>query len=412
MPDLSVLHISQTDHLGGSGRSAHKIHAGLRALGVQSRMLVSLKETGDPDVDLISRGVLKLADDVSRKLTHFLGLQYLFFPSSFALLNHPWYREADVIQLYNTHGGYFSHTVLPLMARNKKVVWRLSDLWPLTGHCTFSGSCAGWRTGCKPCPHLDYYPGLPVDTASFLFNMKKYLYRRTGFDVVAPSSWALRASQESPLFEGFKTHYIPNGVDTAVFRPLEQDHCRKLLNIPLGKKAFLFAAQRLPDNERKGGGFFLKALGALGRRDDLMVMLVGEGADQWGRELPFPVWRHELVQEEGRMAQIYNAADAYVHPAVGENLPNSLLEAMACGVPCVAFDAGGVKDAVAHLETGYLSRDGDAESLKEGLRWVLSLGEGRKSLSEKCRRLILDRFTLEKQAGAFKDLYENLVRAN
>jgi glycosyltransferase involved in cell wall biosynthesis len=405
--ELAVLHISQTDNLGGSGRSAYKIHAGLRDLGVKSKMVVSIKDTTDPDVAPISRGLLKLSDKIFTKLTDAIALQYLFLPSSFSLLGHPWYRDANVIQLYNTHGGYFSHTALPWLARGRTVVWRLSDLWPLTGHCTFPGACEGWRSGCNPCPHLDYFPAIRFDTAAMLFRIKKRVYKRARLHIVAPSSWTLKTAQESPMLGDFPIHYIPNGINANLYHPQLQSEARASLGVPAGKKALLFAAQRLPNNPRKGGEFFLQAVQRLGRRDDVMVMLVGEGADEWGRELSCPVWRHERVFDEARMAMIYNAADVFVHPATGDNLPNTILEAMSCGLPTVAFDAGGIKDAVRHLDTGYLSAPGDVGSLTEGLMWALSLSD-RPAVARRCRAAILDRFTFEKQALGFKTLYESL----
>ena len=132
---LNVLHISTSDNLGGSGRAAYRIHTGLKNLGVRSRMLVGMKVTNDPDVDLIARGAfIQTLDDWSNRITGRLSYQYLFSPSSITLLRRPWVREADVVQLYNSHGGYFSHTVLPLLSRRRPVVWRLSDMWPRTGH--------------------------------------------------------------------------------------------------------------------------------------------------------------------------------------------------------------------------------------------------------------------------------------
>src|SRR4051812_37014641 len=129
---LKVVHISTTDNQGGSGRSAYRIHQGLRELGLQSRMIVGTKVTDDTDVDVISSGLTRKLDQYADRFTGRLSWQYLFYPSSFSLLRHPWIREANIIQFYNTHGGYFSHTVMPLLSRGRKLVWRLSDMWPMT----------------------------------------------------------------------------------------------------------------------------------------------------------------------------------------------------------------------------------------------------------------------------------------
>lgn len=411
MSNLSVLHISTADNLGGSGRSAYKVHCGLKELGVDSKMLVKIKITSDKDVDFISRRWVKLADRIVSFTTDFLGLQYLHFPSSGKLLRHPWFEKADVIQLYNTHGGYFSHSSLPQISKRKKIVWRLSDMWPVTGHCAYAGSCEKWRNGCKECPDLASYPSLSWDSASLLWRWKRYIYRRSKIHIVAPSSWTKEIADQSPLFEGFAKSIIPNGINTNTFKPIPQKWCRAILNIPEDKKVILFLAHVLDDNPRKGSEFFIKAINLLwnSKRNDLMVMLVGKGASNWGSELPYPVWRHDFVAEDELLAIIYNAADVYVHPAVLENMPNSILEAMGCGVPSVAFDSGGVKDVVRHKQTGYLAGFKDAQDLAEGIIWLMESQERRAEISNNCRDLILEDFTVEKQAQAFLNLYKRLI---
>ena len=151
---LSVVHVSTADNEGGSGRAAYRIHDGLRALGLRSRMVVGFKVTQDPDVHL-TRGRLGRHLDLraDRIQSHF-GRQFQFVPSAMRFASHPWFGEADVIQLYNLHGGYFPFRQLSVLGAKAPLVWRLSDMWPLTGHCAYSGSCERWRTGCGACPDL------------------------------------------------------------------------------------------------------------------------------------------------------------------------------------------------------------------------------------------------------------------
>jgi glycosyltransferase involved in cell wall biosynthesis len=373
-------------------------------------MLVSIHDTQDPDVDVISNRAGKWVDQAFQKGTRLIGFQYGFIPSSFFLLRHPWYRSADVIQLYNTHGGYFSHSVLPLLARGKKVVWRLSDLWPITGHCTFPEACDGWKTGCHPCPHLDYYPSLPWDSTSWLFAWKKKLYSKTPFHVVAPSMWAKRAAEASPLLQGKTVSYIPNGVDTDIYKPMDKAYCRSQLGVPHDKKVILFTTQRLPNNPRKGGDFYIEAMNRLSEeRNDLWALLVGEGANEWGKNLRCGTWRHETVQDTKTMAVIYNAADMFAHPALGDNLPNTVLESMSCGIPAAVFDAGGVVDAISHKATGFLAKSGHIDELVDGFRWGLSGDIEEQEVSRLCRAVIMDRFALRKQAESFMNLYQSLL---
>lgn len=410
MSNLSVLHISTADNLGGSGRSAYKIHRGLRKIGIDSKMLVGIQVTSDSNVERISKGWMMVADMIVRTITDKIGLQYIIFPSSLALVSHPWFKSADVIQLYNTHGNYFSHSILPLISKRKKIVWRLSDMWPVTGHCAYSGDCDLWLNGCKNCPNPNSYPPINSNSSSLLWKWKKYLYRHSDIHIVTPSSWSRMVAEKSPLFGSFKITNIANGVDTEIFKPLSKKWCRKILNIPIDKTVVLFMAHVIKDNPRKGGEFFINAINKMMEKgkDNLMAMLVGEGAEEWGYELKCPVWRRGLIDCDELLSIVYNSADILLHPAVVENLPNSIIEAMACGIPSVAFDTGGVADVVKHMETGYLATYKAVEALIQGIKLLHDNPDIRLKMSQRCREIAKSEFSVELQTQNFINLYREM----
>lgn len=409
---LTVLHISTYDNYGGSAKSAYKIHTGLREMGVRSRMLVKRNFTTDTDVGVVAKGMAKGLDAAVGQGLDALGLQYIFYPSSRAILRHPWFLEADIVQLYNTHSGYFTHSVLPAMSRRKRLVWRLSDMWPMTGHCAYSGPCDRWKTGCGKCPDLVTPPSLPRDTTALLWRHKRWLYGRSDFHVVAPSRWIEGVAAQSPLLGKFPRSYIPNGINTRVFRPLEKALCRNILGIPEGRLAVLFIANTLTD-PKKGGVHFLRAMNLLEDAEPgkYMALAVGERAMGWGTELRCPAWKHDLVLEDELLALAYNAADVYVHAAPRENFPNTILEAMACSSPVVGFDSGGVREVLVHGRTGHLAAEETAEELARGVRACLRDEGERERLSRNCREAVLESFSLERQARDFRDLYRGLLAA-
>ena len=132
---VNVLHISESDAAGGAARTAYKLHAGLKTEGHGSRMLVGRKVTADPGVRRLKRNdAWRAADRLTGGVLDRLDLQYVFYPSSFAVPRDPWFREADVVQLHNLHGSYFSYTALPALTRRRPTVWLLQDQWAMTGH--------------------------------------------------------------------------------------------------------------------------------------------------------------------------------------------------------------------------------------------------------------------------------------
>jgi glycosyltransferase involved in cell wall biosynthesis len=407
---LSVVHFSRADNSGGSARAAYKIHRGLRRLGHASRMLVEQKVTFDRDVDTVhGGGVGRAMDRLAEELTSRLGLQYLYVPSRRRVLAHPWVRAASVFQLYNIHGGYFSLRMLPHLATVAPVVWRLSDMWPMTGHCAYSGPCQRWREGCGRCPDLTAYPPVPFDTTAFLFRQKARVYRRSDITVVAPSSWTERLARESPLLGRFPIHRVATGVDLDVFRPLDRAMVRTLLEIPPSATVLLFAAQELDANPRKGAEFLVEALRRIGPATDLMLVLVGIGGESWRERVPQPIKLLGYVTDDRLLAAAYSAADIVVAPSMLENLPNAVLEAIACGVPAVAFDTGGTRDAARHMETGYLARSGDVRDLERGIRLLLGDDALRRRLGDGGRRLAVAEFGADRQARRFADLYADVV---
>jgi glycosyltransferase involved in cell wall biosynthesis len=400
---LNVLHISDSDAGGGSARSAFRVHSNLRHLGHVSRMLVGRPQTNDPDVRPLKRNVAwRAADRACGAVTEPLGLQYLFYPSSFGVASDPWFRGADVVQLFNLHGSYFSHTALPFLSHRHPTVWRLSDMWAFTGHVAYSYECERWRTGCGSCPYVHEYPPLPRDTSAFLWRWKKRVYGRSRLTVVAPSRWIGRLASESPLLSSFDVHHIPNGVELSTFTPTKKVAARRELGLDPDRHVVLFSAPDLDD--RRKGGAVLDA--TLGRLDDLDFDLVVAGAP--AKQLPRRA-RALGKLDEPRLSQAYAAADLFVLPALAENLPNAALESMAAGTPVVAFDVGGITDAVRHEETGLLAPVGDEDALAAGIRRLLEDEELRARLGRTARETAEREYDAALEARRFAELYEELL---
>jgi len=403
---LTVLHLSCWDNKGGSGRSAYRLHSGLKQLGVRSRMLVGRKQTHDPDVKVIGGRLLGRLDRLGGQMIDQLDLQYLFYPSSFLLSRAQWVQEADVIQIFNTHGGYFSHLALIPLSQHRPVVWRLSDMWAMTGHCAYAYECERWETGCGDCPHLDEYPRLRRDTSAFLWRVKRWIYERSCLAIVTPSAWLAAFARRSPLLNRFPIHVIPNGLDTDVFRPIPKAMARQRLGLNPTGRVILFSSASV-SLERKGAVYLQQALTRLhqSRLTDVTMLIVGSGAEDWSRSGLFHTKILGHVDNDQALAEAYSAADVFVLPTLAENLPNSILESMSCGTPVVSFDIGGVGEAVRHMDTGYLASYQDVSDLAHGLQLLLDDGDLRSRIGIRCREVAEKEYTLTLQARRFLDLY-------
>ncbi|GMV49500.1 MAG: D-inositol-3-phosphate glycosyltransferase [Nitrospirae bacterium] len=405
---MNILHLSTEYNQGGSGRAAYRIHASLRRRGHTSHMLVSGLVHGAPEAGPIW-GTMpwRAADWLARRATDALSLQYLFLPSSWRLLRHPWFREADLVQLYNTHGGYLSHAVFGVASRKKPFVWRLSDMWPFTGHCCYAYDCDRWKTGCGACPLLQDEPALRTDRTALLWRIKQRIYADAKVTLVAPSRWIAGLARHSPLVGHWPLEVIPNGLDLSVFRPIRRTAAREVLGLPQDESVVLFSSVETQAH-RKGGTFVAEAVKRLkGRtRRPFRLLVVGQRARDWEQAMPVPVTAIDLVKDDHLLALLYSAADVFVHPALADNLPNGVLESLACGTPVVAFEVGGVGEAVRPMETGYLARHKDADDLAEGMRSLLDDDDLRHRLSRRCREIAETEYDMELQTTRFEQLYQ------
>ena len=78
------------------------------------------------------------------------------------------------------------------------------------------------------------------------------------------------------------------------------------------------------------------------------------------------------ITDEKKIISVYNSADVFVLPSLEDNLPNTIMEAMSCGVPCVGFNVGGIPEMINHRSNGYIAKTGDTKDLATGINWILN----------------------------------------
>lgn len=384
--------------------AAFRLHRALGALGHASHMLVGRRVTDDAAVRRIKRNAgWRALDRVAGQVLDVAGLQYLLYPSSFAVARDPWFKAADVVQLHNLHGSYFGFSALPGLTRRRPTVWFLHDQWAMTGHVAYPLDCVRWQEGCGSCPYLREYPALRPDTTRLLWRLKRRVYERSRLTLVVPSRWLEARVLESPLLRGFAVHVVPIGVDTDLFAPGSRDEARRSLGLALERRIVLFAAGELWER-RKGLHLLVAALRGLA--EPPLLLLAGAGAPPDGVEA-----RALGVLGEAQLVEAYRAADLTAVPTLADVLTQTAPESLACGTPCVSFDAGGVTDVVRHGETGVHARFGDAGDLARAIGALLDDEALRAEASWRGRELARESFSLQRQAGRFAALYEELVAA-
>ncbi len=381
---MRVLIVNTSEKTGGAAVAANRLMEALKNNGVKAKMLVRDKET-----DLITvvatphqllmqwrflweRLVIFLHTHFSRK--HLFEIDIANAGADITGLRE--FKEADVIHLHWVNQGMLSLSdIRKILDSGKPVVWTMHDMWPATAICHLTLGCRKFTTGCSACPLLP--AGLFGDTARHVWRKKQRLLKGGGRLIfVACSKWLASEARQSKLLEGKSVVSIPNPIDRRVFCPGDKAEARRMLGLPEGRRLMLFVAQRVSSGN-KGAAYLIEACKLLSERHpDIaanmgIVMLGGSGIELAG-QFAIPAYPLGYVSDTERIVAAYRAADLFVMPSLSENLPNTIMEAMACGVPCVGFNTGGIPEMIDHRRNGYVAAYKDAADLAAGIRWALA----------------------------------------
>jgi glycosyltransferase involved in cell wall biosynthesis len=224
--------------------------------------------------------------------------------------------------------------------------------------------------------------------------------------VVAPSRWLAAEAKNSSLFGRLPVTVIPYGLETDRFQPRDRRRARQLFEIPSEAKVVLFVAD-WANEKRKGLDLLMEAMRGLGDLPSLYVFAVGRNVNS--QVLGVRSKTINYVRDDLTLSFVYSTADVFVVPSLEDNLPLTALEALACGIPTIAFSVGGLPDIVREGRTGLLTPLGDVGALRRAIAELLRNTERRASMAQECRRVALQEYSLDVQARRYVTLYEELA---
>lgn len=220
------------------------------------------------------------------------------------------------------------------------------------------------------------------------------------------------AAAELPAKLGHHVHAVPKGVDSNRFQPTGDSH-RRSLGLD-GKHVVLGVGRFVPI---KNMALLIDAFAAAASADaQAHLVLIGEGPEQ--ADLQALVDRHRIgarvtfagyVAQDG-LAPYYRAADLFVLSSDFDNSPNVVLEAMACGLPVVATDVGGVREYVSAAGGELIGRR-DAGALAAAMQRWLADPARRQAAGAFNRRRAVDEFSWRASAQRLLQIYESVIAA-
>lgn len=431
---MKVLHLSASDLVGGAARAAFRLHVGLQKLGLDSRMIVRTKRSRNPDItrfepasNLIARALrfwrFLAAWPTKRMIERVVKEPEWMFSEDRTRFREDLVRGYDVVNLHWVARFIDLPSFFANIPNSTHVVWTLHDMNSFTGGCHYDYGCARHTQECGRCPALQSSRENDLSRATWLRKAAVFgQFPPHRLHIVTPSRWLTQTARNSSLFRRFSVQTIPYGLDTDDFFPRDQAEARRVLGLPPGAMIILFVATNV-DDPRKGAAFVAKAVETLDC-PNVLLLCVGQG-------FPPSTSRHRCLHlrnlsnysamtEGGResptsdrlLSLVYSAADVLALASTAENLAQTALEAISCGLPVVGLNVGGTPDIVRSGETGFLVEGNDVMSFSRALEQILADSDLRRRMGNACRNAAMKEYATNVQAAAYASLYRQITNSS
>lgn len=220
--------------------------------------------------------------------------------------------------------------------------------------------------------------------------------------------------KKAKAFIGREIHFIPNGIDTNLFKKIERNPLLAgALGIEAGSKVAGFSGEL---RAKKGLQTLLNAYAQAAKQTKITLLVVGE-VRQGEDKKQFDEFKNQNPQlnivvtgaiPHKELPAYYALMDVFIHPSLRDGMPNALLEAMACELPIIATPVGGVLDVVDDSETGFIIPVNEAKKISEKILDLVHDPGLCEQIGKSARERIKARFTPEKELNANLELYKKL----
>ena len=417
---MKVIHINNSDKGGGAARAVVDISNALYEAGINSTILVQQKLSYNNRIHSTTKTLIKKIHFFFRFWFDYLLIR-LFTKQARGRFSFPFWgidisnehliKEADIIHLHWINQGFFSvKTFRKLSELNKPIVWTLHDMWAFTGGCHYSDGCEKFISECENCPLLTF--SSENDFSNKIFDDKVLIYKNLNINIVTCSKWMAKEAKRSYLFQNKKIVAIPNSIDSDIYKPVDKNIAREKLNLPNDKILILFGTMNLNET-RKGFVFLKEALQTITTnnpelKEKIELFVFGSSNTKDLNDINLKANFLGRISNTEKLIYCYNAADVFVAPSIEDNLPNTVMESLSCGIPVVAFNIGGMPDMIEHKVNGYLAEPQNKISLAKGIIWVIENNE-KEILSLNARKKVTENFTPEIVANLYMNFYKSLI---
>ena len=432
---MKVLHISTNDISGGAAKAAYRLHVGMLKQSRKSQFIVAQKNSSNSTVILYKPlhqnncPSCKLLGKINRFRKKFksklikisnnktMAHQFDHCPKKygpFSTISNPNFidlpdqiPQADVVNLhwiskFVDFPTFFCHQRLPNI-----IVWTLHDMNAFTGGCHYDYSCGKFNYGCGCCPQLNSKD--PHDLSHQIWLQKKEIYDQIGskkLHLIAPSQWLADKCSHSVLLNKFPIKVIPYGLDLSELAPREKTFAREVLGIPENSKVLMFVAHSMK-TYRKNFASILNILPELQKLMPIYLLTVGANLEEI--DLKIPHQHAGYIQNERLLSLIYSAADIFLTTSLEDNLPNTIIESLACGTPVVGFAVGGIPEMIENGVNGHLVPPGNNTALIKAVFNILSNKNLLSRMAQASRQFAKHKYSDSEIARRYQECYRRLI---
>jgi glycosyltransferase involved in cell wall biosynthesis len=398
---MRVLHLN-THASGGSYEYAALLSAALADQGVESRVRCKTLRLTRSARLFLDRVIRRSYVSVSTEPWH--GTRRLLCPPAPEEV-----KEVDVVHLHTVADWFDVPCWLETLPRRIGIVISLHDMWHVTGGCFLYRGCdryASAKHACNPCPILRWPANLFLAKAAHSRKLQAYGDREAR--MVANSEWLAEIAGKSPLAKACGgVRVIAPGIDTLLFKPQDKNLCRKELDLPAEAFVIVTGGASLADTNKNVSWLF-EQLSRLPDWKSVIVVAFGEGT------VPVPPGSNVRfagsIRDRADLARLFAAADVFVSASLMETYGLTLVEAMACRTPVVAFRVGGIPEAAPDGQGAILCPPNDVAALLAAITKLRDSPQLRSTLASAGRQTVVNRNALAGFAQAFINLYEESVR--
>lgn len=406
---MKVVYVSSYD-LPGQRFNGMVIHRSLLAQGHDSDFIVDRKYSSEPRVLAIGPRPLRWLNRVVVRAEKRLSRQADLCVLGLGVLGMRAVRQAQLIHLQLLHARrFFSLRLLPYLASGRRpVLWTIHDPWVTTGHCVHPLDCERWRTGCGACPDLSLPLPITHDRTAGNWELKRGILERSRLHLVVASRWMEQRVAVSPILGHLPRTVIPFGVDPAIFHRGDKAACRNRLAIPTDAK--VVSVRWTPHNMLKGTKYVEEALMRLPEGVVTHVICCeSSGEDVATLKSRYTVISLPWLERGADVATALAASDVFLMPSIGETFGMMAIEAMACGVPVIAFDGTSLPEVIDAPACGMTVPRGSAEALGAAITKVMTEQGLRQQLSANALARVARDFTEAAYVARHITLYERLI---